>query len=143
MAGDPEEWQVQHHPSAEEFQEDGAGIFLPRPTGKECRQLVFSSGMMLNVEESQHDLRQGVAELHEREGSAWLHVTDAQFGQEVSIPAGAVRDHLMWIAEAWIDVAAAREQLKQREMALRLQSSGIQAARGDVLPLARSNGKRR
>ncbi len=142
--GDPEEWgpaSKLETPSVEEFVPlEGSDLFLPRPTGKECRQLIFKGGMALNVEETQEQLREAIGELARR-GDGWLHVTDGQFGNKVSIPSNTALDELLWVAEGWIDVAGAREQQKQREMAQRLQASCV--VRAELVPMARSNGKRR
>ncbi len=140
--GDPEEWLPDRPtPEVEEFEQlVDSELYLPRPTGKECRQLVFKSGTMLNVQESQGDLQNAIDDMAQDPGKLWLAVQDAQFGQWVSIPRAAILNDLVWIAEAWIDVAGAREQLKQRELANRMASSKLQVAR---LPVGRSNGRMR
>jgi hypothetical protein len=140
--GDPEEW-LPDRPTidVETFEQlADSDLYIPRPSGKECRSLIFKSGMALNVEETQEELRDGIAELFRR-GDGWLYVTDAQFGNKASLPAASVLDELLWIAEAFIDVAGAREQIKAREMNARLAKSGVQVARAE-LPRARSNGRR-
>ena len=127
-AGDPEEWGSRpHRPAADgEFVKDREGILLPRPSGKSIRQVVFKSELRLNVEETQEEIQRRIG--HLRETSAhWLTLTDAEFGEPMSVPTSAL-DDIMWLAEAWIDMTAAREQMKQRDMANRMQRNGIQVA---------------
>jgi hypothetical protein len=125
MAGDPEEWQVQHHPQADGFQEDRAGLLLPTPSGKPCRQLMFRPGLAINAEESKEELEARIARA--RRDHSWWAVTDPQFGETIMLTEAAA-DDLLWIGDVWIDLTAAREQLKQREMANRMAAMGVQAA---------------
>jgi hypothetical protein len=125
MAGDPEEWQVQHHPHADGFSEDREGLLLPTPSGKPCRQLTFRPGLAINAEETKEELISRISQA--RHTHSWWSVTDPQFGEVIRLTAAAAED-LLWIGDIWIDMTAAREQLRQREMAQRMAALGVQAA---------------
>ncbi len=126
MAGDPEEWTLQHHPSAESFAADEQGILLPTPTGKQCRFLMFKGGLAIHASESKEEIQRRVG--HLRATSAhWMEVTDPRFGEVIPLSAAAVED-LYWIGDVWLDMTAAREEQKQREMAQRLAALGVQPA---------------
>lgn len=126
--GEPEEWTRQHNPATEDgFAQDSEGRWLPAPTGKSIRQLVFKGGLMLNAEETSEQLKSGFDEamrLEDQGSSPWVKVTDPAFGEPVFLSPNALSD-LAWIAEAWMDMTAAREQMRQRDMARRLAAAGI------------------
>ncbi len=121
---DPEEWHHQHHPSAESFTEDEAGLLLPTPTGKQVSFLMFRGGLALHAEESKSELQRQIGHLRQT-NAHWMEITDPQFGEKIPLSAAAI-DDLLWIGDVWLDMKAAREQQKQREIASRLAGMGIQ-----------------
>ena len=141
-AGDPEEWFPNtHHPSADSFQEDKEGLLLPTPTGKQCRFLMFKGGLALHAEESKEEIQRRIGHLRET-NAHWIEITDPQFGEKIPISAAAVEE-LFWIGDVWLDMQAAREQMKQRQMAQRLQALGVQpAAAPPPIPLNRAARRR-
>ena len=142
-AGDPEEWFPNtHKPSADSFTEDAQGLLLPTPTGKQCRFLMFKGGLALHAQESKEEIQRRIGHLRET-NAHWLEITDPQFGETIPISAAAVAE-LFWIGDVWLDLAAAREQQKQREMANRLNALGVQpAAAPPPIPLNRAQRRAR
>lgn len=137
--GDPEEWRHQRPTiDAGPFQEADSGLLLPKPKGKEARTIMFFQGLGLQVEESQDQILQGI-DTARKQGTAWVGFTDAQYGTQVTVPMTAI-DKMAWVGEAWIDMEAARENIRQMELARKAQTSGLAIAQ---LPVGRSNGKRR
>jgi hypothetical protein len=137
--GDPEEWKPQRDTiDAGPFQEADSGLLLPKPRGKEARTIMFFQGLGLQVEESQDQILQGI-DTARKQNMGWVGFTDAQYGTQVSVPMSAL-DKLAWVGEAWIDMEAARENIRQMELARKAQTSGLAIAQ---LPVGRSNGKRR
>lgn len=139
--GDPEEWRPQKATiSTEPFEEAESGLLLPKPRGKEARTIIFFQGLGLQVEEDQAEIVARITRARESQ-LPWVSFTDASYGTSIAVPMSAI-DHLAWVGEAWIDMEAARENMRQIELARKAQGSGLQIAR-EPLPLGRSNGKRR
>lgn len=134
--GEPGEWEPAEKPSGVDgFGEDAAsGLLLPIPPGKSVRRIVFDGGSSLDVEETQEEIRSLLAGRH-----GWVTVTDAGFGQRVSISPEA-SERILWISEAWIDIEGIREAQAQQEMAKRLGKGGFTPVAAQTIPL---NGRRR
>ena len=126
MAGDPEEWTVHHQPAAEAFQEDREGILLPTPTGKKVRHLVFRGGLSIFAEESKEEIERRLVELAVSPASNyWMEVTDPKFGETVRLTRAAAED-LLWIGDFWLDMAAFRAEMEQRQLDSRMAVLGVQ-----------------
>jgi hypothetical protein len=137
--GDPEEWLPQKPTiNTEPFEETESGIYLPTPKGKEARTIIFFQGLGLQVEESQEEIVRLINDAR-KVGLEWVRFTDVQYATTVSVPMSAI-DRMAWVGEAWVDMEAARENLRQIEMARKAQTSGLQIVQQ---PMGRSNGKPR
>lgn len=142
--GDPEEWRHQKPTiDAGPFVETDTHILIPTPKEqKSIRKICFLDGPLVEVEETQEE----IIELIDHRGPddpsypfQWVKFTDPTFGTAISISRAAL-GRVLCILEGWKDMAEAREMERQKELARKVNTSGLAIAQ---LPVGRSNGKRR
>jgi hypothetical protein len=104
--------------SQDEFQKDREGIFLPTPTGKEMRILMFEGNQTLQVSEEMEQIQELIDRAHLK-GQTWVEFTSGAYDSTIVVPVKAL-DRLTWIDRAWVEMELAEAHMKQQKMAERL-----------------------